>query len=68
MEVRNLPTYLSAAQVQKAPDNCDRSTAMGRRDSAILMMLARLGLRADEVATLTLDDIDWRVGEMHFRC
>ena len=37
---------------------------MGRRDYAILMMLARLGLRADEVVTLTLDDIDWRSGEM----
>ena len=37
---------------------------MGRRDYAILMMLAKLGLRADEVATLTLDDIDWRAGEM----
>jgi integrase len=40
---------------------------MGRRDYAILMMLAKLGLRADEVATLTLDDIDWRAGEMHVR-
>jgi integrase len=35
---------------------------MGRRDYAIPMMLAKLGLRADEVATLTLDDIDWRAG------
>jgi site-specific recombinase XerD len=62
-----LPTYLSAAQVQKALDGCDRATAMGRRDYAILMMLAKLGLRADEVATLTLDDIDWRAGEMTVR-
>jgi len=37
---------------------------MGRRDYAILMMLAKLGFRADEVATLMLDDIDWRAGEM----
>src|SRR5215468_9183009 len=37
---------------------------MGRRDYAILMMLAKLGLRANEVATLALDDIDWRSGEM----
>jgi integrase len=37
---------------------------MGRRDYAILMMLAKLGLRANEVATLILDDIDWRTGEM----
>jgi len=40
---------------------------MGRRDYAILMMLAKLGLRAGEVATLTLDDIDWRSGEMLIR-
>jgi site-specific recombinase XerD len=59
-----LPTSLSAAQVQKALDGCDRTTVMGRRDYAILMMLAKLGLRANEVATLTLDDIDWRAGEM----
>lgn len=62
-----LPTYLPAAQVQKALDCCDRTTVMGRRDYAILMMLAKLGLRADEVATLTLDDIDWRAGEMLVR-
>lgn len=60
----SLPSHLSAAQVHKVLDGCDRATAMGRRDYAILMMLARLGLRADEVATLTLDDIDWRSGEM----
>ena len=63
----DLPTYLSAAQVQKVLDGCDRTTALGRRDYAILMMLARLGLRANEVATLTLDDIDWRSGEMLVR-
>jgi site-specific recombinase XerD len=66
-KLATLPTHLPAAQVQKALDGCDRATAMGRRDYAILMMLAKLGLRADEVATLTLDDIDWRAGEMHVR-
>ena len=60
----SLPSHLSAAQVHKVLDGCDRATAMGRRNYAILMMLAKLGLRADEVATLTLDDIDWRAGEM----
>ncbi|WP_454914332.1 tyrosine-type recombinase/integrase [Variovorax gossypii] len=63
----SLPTYLSAAQVQKVLVGCDRATATGRRDYAILMMLAKLGLRADEVATLTLDDVDWRAGEMLVR-
>lgn len=60
----NLPTYLSVAQVQKVLDDCDRTTALGRRDYAILLMLAKLGLRANEVATLALDDIDWRSGTM----
>jgi site-specific recombinase XerD len=60
----NLPTYLSAAQVQAVLDGCNRATAVGRRDYAILMMLAKLGLRASEVATLTLDDVDWRSGDM----
>jgi site-specific recombinase XerD len=63
----SLPTYLSAAQVRKVLDSCDRATAMGRRDYAILMMLAKLGLRANEVATLTLDDIDWRSGTLLLR-
>jgi site-specific recombinase XerD len=63
----SLPTYLSTAQVQKVLDGCDRTTVMGRRDYAILMMLAKLGMRAGEVATLDLDDIDWRAGEMLVR-
>src|SRR5262249_39899395 len=63
-KLAGLPTYLSAVQVQKILDGCDRTTGLGRRDYAILIMLARLGLRAGEVATLTPDDIDWRSGEM----
>jgi site-specific recombinase XerD len=66
-KLANLPTYLSAEQVQKVLDGCDRASAIGRRDYALLMMLAKLGLRANEVATLTLDDIDWRSGEMRLR-
>jgi len=66
-KLATLPTYLSAAQVRKALDCCDQETVMGRRDYAILLLLARLGLRADEVATLTLDDIDWRASEMLIR-
>lgn len=60
----DVPSHVSAAQVHKILDGCDRATAMGRRDYAILLLLARLGLRAGEVAALTLDDIDWRAGEM----
>ena len=66
-KLANLPTYLSAAQVQTVLDGCDRATALGRRDYAILMILAKLGMRAGEVASLTLDDVDWRSGEMLIR-
>jgi integrase/recombinase XerD len=46
---------------------CDRATARGRRDYAIVLILRRLGLRNGEVARLDLDDIDWRAGVMrHF--
>jgi site-specific recombinase XerD len=43
-------------------DSCDRNTAIGKRNYAILLLLARLGLRAGEVVTLTLEDIDWESG------
>jgi site-specific recombinase XerD len=66
-KLANLPTFLTAEQVQRVLDCCDRASIIGRRDYAILMMLAKLGLRANEVATLTLDDIDWRSGEMRLR-
>ena len=42
----------------------DRRTAIGRRDYAILLLLARLGLRSGEVAFLELDDIDWNAGQV----
>ena len=45
----------------------DRRTAMGRRDYAILLLLARLGLRSGEVAFLELDDIDWNAGKLSVR-
>jgi integrase/recombinase XerD len=55
---------LSAGQVTRLLASCDRRTAIGRRDHAILTVLVRLGLRAGEVAALMLDDIDWRAGEL----
>ena len=54
-----LPKHLPAAQVQRVLDCCERKTALGRRNYAILLLLARLGLRAGEVISLTLDDLDW---------
>src|SRR6266571_41214 len=47
--------------------SCDPDTVLGRRDRAILVLLARLGLRAGEVAGLGLDDLDWRAGEISVR-
>ena len=44
--------------------SCDRGTAAGRRDLAMLTLMARMGLRAGEVAGLRLDDINWRLGEI----
>src|SRR2546425_382869 len=47
--------------------SCDRHTASGQRDYAMLLLLARLGLRGGEVLALTLDDLDWERGEMLVR-
>lgn len=59
-----LPKALAPQQVSALLDGCDRDRAVGRRDFAILTVLARLGLRACEVAALELSDIDWRAGEI----
>lgn len=53
------PKHLPAQQVRQVLRHCDRRTALGRRDYAILILLARLGLRAGEVIRLKLEDIDW---------
>jgi integrase/recombinase XerD len=62
-----LPKWLPDDQVTALLACCDQSTATGRRDLAILTLLVRLGLRAGEVAALSLDDIDWRRGELTIR-
>src|ERR1035438_3049931 len=54
-----LPKHLAAAQVRQVLSHCDRSMARGRRNYTILLLLARLGLRAGEVVGLNLEDIDW---------
>jgi len=54
-----LPKFLPAGTVQRVLDRNDRPTSIGRRDYAILLLLARLGLRACEIVALNLDDIDW---------
>lgn len=62
-----LPRLMSPDQTARLLDSCDRRTTRGRRDYAILVLLARLGLRAGEVAGLALEDIDWRAGELVVR-
>lgn len=62
-----LPKGLEPEEVRKLLGSCDRRKRTGRRDFAILTMLARLGLRAGEVAALGLDDIDWRAGTLVVR-
>lgn len=59
-----LPIGLTQTQVRALLGACDRSTSVGRRDFAIITLLARLGLRAGEVAALRLDDIEWRAGTL----
>jgi site-specific recombinase XerD len=59
-----LPKSIEPDQVERLLRSCDRRTAAGRRDHAVLLLLARLGLRAGEVASLSLDDIDWEAGEI----
>jgi integrase/recombinase XerD len=63
----SLPKGLSPAQVVALLAGCNRDSATGCRDYAILTMLVRLGLRAGEVAALALEDIDWRRGELIVR-
>jgi integrase/recombinase XerD len=62
-----LPRAVSPAELARIMDSCDRCTVAGRRDFAIVLLLARLGLRAGEVAALELGDINWREGEIAVR-
>jgi len=61
---RSLPRGLEPRVVARMLASCDRRTLVGQRDHAVLVLLARLGLRAGEVAALTLDDVDWHRGEL----
>jgi len=64
---RSLPRALDPGVVAQLLASCDRRTATGRRDFAALILLARLGLRAGEVAAIELGDIDWAAGELLVR-
>ena len=58
----DLPIYLSRAQLRALLEVFDRRTVLGKRDYAMVLCLAGLGLRAGEVSRLSLDDVDWREG------
>lgn len=60
----SLPRGLEPAAVVKLLASCDRRSLTGRRDYAVLLLLARMGLRAGEVAAIRLEDLDWRGGEL----
>lgn len=61
------PPTMAGADVQRLLDCCDRSSAVGIRNFAIMTLVARLGLRSIEVARLQLRDVDWRAGELVVR-
>jgi integrase/recombinase XerD len=56
----SLPRYILANDVEKVIASCDRATPVGIRDYAVVLMLARLGLRAGDLVRLRLSDIDWK--------
>lgn len=59
-----IPRAIAPDHLQAVLVHCPRDTPVGRRDYAILMLLTRLGLRAGEIASLTLDSIDWETGSI----
>jgi site-specific recombinase XerD len=63
----HLPRYLKPDEIQRLIEATKSDDAKGRRDYAIMLLLARLGLRATEVVAIQLEDIDWRAGEILIR-
>lgn len=63
----SVPQYLEPEEVDRVLSGCDRSRRVGLRDHTIILLLARLGLRAGEIVAMELDDIDWRseIGRAH---
>jgi len=61
----SLPRYLQSDEVERVIASCDRETLVGRRDRAILLWLARLGLRAGDLVQLRMGDVDWEEACIH---
>jgi len=55
-----LPRYLPQDEVERVIDSCSAETAVGRRNRAVLLLLARLGLRGGDIVKMRIDDIDWQ--------
>jgi integrase/recombinase XerD len=66
-KLSGLPRHLTQQEAARMVESCDLATVTGRRDRAVLLLLARMGLRAGEAAGLRLDDIGWRAGEITVR-
>ncbi len=63
----SLPRYLESEDVDRVIESCDRTRAKGVRDRAVLLLLARLGLRAGDIVALRIDDLDWKQGTVRVR-
>jgi site-specific recombinase XerD len=66
-KLSQLPKFLPREQIERVLKACDRRTPKGLRDYTMLLLMARLGLRAGEVVAMTLDDLDWEHGEFIVR-
>ncbi len=65
--VAEIPKFIAPEEVERLLNSCDHRRVAGQRDYAVLLLLARLGLRAGEVVHLSLDDIDWHAGLLNVR-
>ena len=63
-QLASVPRYIEPDEVERVVDACDRGDSLGMRDRAVVLLLARLALRASEVAQLRYSDIDWRSGRI----
>lgn len=66
-KLSGLPRYLEAADVDLLIDSCDLTRPHGVRDRAVILLLARLGLRAGDIVMMRLDDLDWDAGSVRVR-
>lgn len=63
----SLPRYLGASDIERVIASCDVSMTTGLRDKVILLLLARLGLRAGDIVAMTIDDVDWTRSTLRVR-